>query len=202
VLASYQDQVTKSGGTVAQISFYDPSSLDFTQVVQQMADAHKTAGFDALMIPEGAAKLRQIAPLLPAFEIGPQQVRLLGTILWNDPSIAQEPGLAGGWYAATAPDRWQDFAKRYQDNYGNPPDQLGGLIYDAVTLGVALGKGPKGADFSQAALTNANGFSGVSGLFRLHVDGTVERGLAVLEVAPTGAVPRDPAPSSFVPLTN
>jgi ABC-type branched-subunit amino acid transport system substrate-binding protein len=202
VLTSYQDQVTKSGGTVAQVSFYDPSSLDFTQVVQQMADAHKTVGFDALMIPEGAAKLRQIAPLLPAFEIGPQQVHLLGTILWNDPSLAQEPGLAGGWYAATAPDRWLDFAKRYQDNYSSAPDQLGGLIYDAVTLTVALGKGPKGADFSQAALTNANGFSGVSGLFRLHVDGTVERGLAVLEVAPTGAVPRDPAPSSFVPLTN
>jgi len=202
VLNSYQDQVTKSGGTVAQISFYDPSSLDFTQVVQQVADAHKAAGFDALMIPEGAAKLRQIAPLLPAFEIGPQQVRLLGTILWNDPSLAQEPGLAGGWYAATAPDRWQDFAKRYQDNYSALPDQLGGLVYDAVTLSVALGKGPKGADFSQAALTNSNGFSGVSGLFRLLADGTVERGLAVLEVAPTGAVQRDPAPNSFGALTN
>jgi ABC-type branched-subunit amino acid transport system substrate-binding protein len=202
VLSSFQDQVTKSGGTVAQVSFYDPSSLDYTQVVQQIADAHKTAGFDALMIPEGAAKLRQIAPLLPAFEVGPQQVRLLGTILWNDPSLVQEPGLAGGWYAATAPDRWQDFAKRYQDNYSATPDQLGGLIYDAVTLSVALGKGPKGADFSQAALTNANGFSGVSGLFRLLVDGNVERGLSVLELAPAGAVQRDAAPTSFVPLTN
>jgi ABC-type branched-subunit amino acid transport system substrate-binding protein len=202
VLTSFQDQVAKSGGTVAQISFYDPSSLDFTQVVQEVANAQKTSGFEALMIPEGAAKLRQIAPLLPAFEVGPQQVRLLGTVLWNDPSLLQEPGLAGGWYAATAPDRWQDFAKRYQQNYSANPDQLGGLVYDAVTLAVALGKGPKGADFSQAALTNPNGFSGVSGLFRLMPDGTVDRGLAILELAPGAAIQRDAAPSSFVPPTN
>ena len=202
VLSSYQDQVAKSGGTVAQISFYDPASLDFTQVVQQIADAQKTTGFEALMIPEGAAKLRQIAPLLPAFQVGPQQVRLLGTILWNDPSLMTEPGLAGGWYAATAPDRWQDFAKRYQDNYSAVPDQLGGLVYDVVTLAVALGKGPKGADFSQATLTNPNGFSGVSGLFRLMADGTVDRGLAVLEISPTGAIQRDAAPTTFVPPTN
>jgi len=202
VLTSFQAEVAKNGGTVAQISFYDPASLDFTSVVQEVAAAQKATGFEALMIPEGAAKLRQIAPLLPAFEVGPQQVRLLGTVLWNDASLAQEPGLAGGWYAATTPDRWQDFAKRYQDNYGTAPDQVGGLVYDAVTLSVALGKGPKGADFSPAALTNPNGFSGVNGLFRLMPDGTVERGLAVLEVAPGGAIQRDAAPASFVPLTN
>lgn len=202
VLSSYQNQVAKSGGTVAQISFYDPGSLDFTQVVQEVANAQKTTGFEALMIPEGAAKLRQIAPLLPAFEVGPQQVRLLGTVLWNDPSLLPEQGLTGGWYAATSPDRWQDFVKRYQDNYSANPDQLGGLVYDAVTLAVALGKGPKGADFSQAALTNPNGFSGVSGLFRLMPDGTAERGLAILELAPGAAIQRDAAPNSFVPPTN
>lgn len=202
VLTSYQAAVAKDGGTVTQISFYEANSLDFTSVVQQLSDAHKAAGFDALMIPEGATKLRQIAPLLPAFEVGPQQLRLLGTVLWNDPGLSQEPGLAGGWYAAPAPDRWQDFAKRYQGNYGSAPDPLGGLVYDAMTLAVALGKGPKGADFSQAALTNPNGFSGVNGLFRLLPDGSVERGLAVLEMAPGGAIQRDAAPASFVPLTN
>ena len=202
VLTSFQAAVTKDGGAVAQISFYDPTSLDFTGVVQQLADAHKASGFDALMIPEGAAKLRQIAPLLPAFEVGPQQVRLLGTVLWNDTSLTQEPGLAGGWYAAPPPDRWQDFAKRYQDNYSAAPDQLGGLIYDAVTLAVALGRNPNGADFSQATLTNPNGFAGVNGLFRLLPDGTVERGLAVLETAPGAAIQRDAAPASFVPPTN
>ncbi|MET1028676.1 MAG: penicillin-binding protein activator, partial [Dongiaceae bacterium] len=146
--------------------------------------------------------MRQIAPLLPAFEVEPQQLRLLGTGLWADPALAREAGLAGGWYATTAPDRWQDFSRRYQGNYGSPPDQRAALVYDAVTLTVALGKGPNGADFSPQALTNGNGFSGVAGLFRLLPDGNVERGLAVVEISPAGPTIRDPAPTTFVPIVN
>jgi hypothetical protein len=33
-------------------------------------------------------------------------------------------------------------------------------------------------------------------------DGTVDRGLAVLEIAPTGAIQRDAAATTFVPPTN
>lgn len=202
VLTSFQNAVTRSGGQVAQIDFYDPSSIDFTPIVQRLAEEKKTVGFDALMIPEGGAKLRQIAPLLPAFEVGPQQLRLLGTALWADGLAAREAGLSGGWYAATAPDRWRDFAGHYRDVYGATPDQRAALVYDAVTLAVALGKGPNGADYSPAALTNSNGFSGVAGLFRLMPAGTVERGLAVMEVSPAGPTERDPALASFVPVIN
>jgi hypothetical protein len=170
--------------------------------VQRLADEKKTVGFDALMIPEGGARMRQIAPLLPAFEVGPQQLRLLGTSLWGEGVVWREAGLAGGWYATTAPDRWQDFAAHYRDVYGATPDQRAAIVYDAVTLAVALGKGPNGADYSPAALTNSNGFSGIAGLFRLMPNGTVDRGLAVMEVAPTGPVQRDPAPTSFVPVIN
>ncbi len=202
VLTSFQEQVTKNGGQVTQIEFYDPTSIDFTPAVQRIADAHKTTGFDALMIPEGAAKLRQIAPLLPAFEIGPQQVHLLGTSLWAEAGLTQEQALAGGWYATTAPDSWRKFVARYNDNYGAAPDQRAALVYDAVMLAVALGKGPNGADYSQAALTNANGFSGVDGLFRLLPTGIVERGLAVVEITPPGDTTRDPAPTTFQPAIN
>jgi ABC-type branched-subunit amino acid transport system substrate-binding protein len=202
VLTSFQEQVTKGGGQVTQIEYYDPASIDFTPVVQRISDAHKSVGFDALMIPEGAGKMRQIAPLLPAFEVGPQQVRLLGTGLWGDAGLSQEQALAGGWYATTAPERWQTFVSHYKENYGAVPDQRAALVYDAVTLAVALGKGPNGTDFSQAALTNANGFSGVDGLFRLMPDGTVDRGLAVVEIAPPGQTTRDPAPNTFQPAIN
>ncbi|TXH35103.1 MAG: penicillin-binding protein activator [Rhodospirillaceae bacterium] len=203
VLTSFQTQVTQSGGQVAQIDFYDPSSIDFTPIVQRLADEKKTVGFDALMIAEGGAKMRQIAPLLPAFEVGPQQLRLLGTSLWGEGVVWREAGLAGGWYATTAPDRWRDFANHYRDVYGATPDQRAAIVYDAVTLAVALGKGPTGADYSPTALTNGNGFSGIAGLFRLMPNGTVDRGLAVMEISPpTAPVQRDPAPTSFVPVIN
>ena len=71
------------------------------------------------------------------------------------------------------------------------------MIYDAVTLAVALAKAKPGGDFSLSRLTDPSGFSGVTGLFRLNPDGTTTRGLSVLEIAPGGINVRDPAPTTF-----
>ncbi len=46
-------------------------------------------------------------------------------------------------------------------------------------------------------LTNPSGFTGIDGLFRFRADGTNERGLAVLQVTPSGAQVISPAPKSF-----
>ena len=197
VTQAFRQALQNSHVMLAEMSLYDPNSPDYTKVVEDLATAYQNDPFDALMLPEGGAKLRQLAPLLPAFQIGPQTVQILGTGLWaNDPALAQETGLTGGWYASTAPDKWQQFAERYQGIYGAQPDQRAGLIYDAITLIVALGKSPM-PDYSEAALTNVSGFTGVTGVFRLNVNGTVERRLAVIEVVPGGGVVREQAPGTF-----
>ena len=203
---AFRNSVQSANGLFAEQARYDPNSPDYTGVVEQLATAYQNNPFDALMLPEGGAKLRQLAPLLPAFQIGPQTVPILGTGLWaNDPTLAQETGLVGGWYAATDPDKWKTFAGRYQGIYGAAPDQRAGLVYDAITLIVALGKAPSGysgPDYSETALTNVSGFNGVTGVFRLNTDGTVERRLAILEVVPGGYVVRDPAPGTFAAAIN
>jgi len=203
---AFRNSVQGANGLFAEQARYDPNSPDYTQVVEQLATAYQNNPFDALMLPEGGAKLRQLAPLLPAFQIGPQTVPILGTGLWaNDPTLAQETGLAGALYAATDPTKWRPFADRYAGIYGQAPDQRAGLVYDAITLIVALGNAPSGysaPDYSETALTNVSGFNGVTGVFRLNLDGTVERRLAILEVAPGGATVRDPAPGTFAAAIN
>jgi branched-chain amino acid transport system substrate-binding protein len=203
---AFRNSVQNANGILAEMELYDPSSPDYTGVVERLATAYQNNPFDALMLSEGGAKLRQLAPLLPAFQIGPQTVRIVGTGLWaNDPALAQETGLAGSWYAAPDPDKWKTFAERYQSVYGQAPDQRAGLVYDAITLIVALGKAPSGysaPDYSETALTNVSGFNGVTGVFRLNTDGTVERRLAILEVVPGGYVLRDPAPGTFAAAIN
>jgi len=202
VTQSFRNSVQGANGILAEMELYDPNSPDYTQVVERLATAYQNNPFDALMLPEGGAKLRQLAPLLPAFQIGPQTVPILGTGLWaNDPTLAQETGLAGALYAATDPSKWRPFADRYAGIYGQAPDQRAGLVYDAITLIVALGKAPV-PDYSETALTNVSGFNGVTGVFRLNADGTVERRLAILEVAPGGATVRDPAPGTFAAAIN
>jgi hypothetical protein len=45
--------------------------------------------------------------------------------------------------------------------------------------------------------TNTSGFTGIDGLFRFRPDGTNQRGLAVMRVAPAGGQVVSPAPKSF-----
>jgi ABC-type branched-subunit amino acid transport system substrate-binding protein len=212
VRQAYQDAVVQAGGEIAVMQAYDPKAGDLVPIVQSLANAYKSSGFDALMIPEGGQNLRAIAAMLPGFGIpiagpggGPTPagaVRLLGTGLWNDPSLAREQILAGGWFATTPPDRWANFVQRYQSVYGSAPDARAGVVYDAVTLAVALAKSKPGGDYSLARLTDPSGFAGVTGLFRLNADGTVTRGLSVLEIGPGGITVRDPAPTVFQATIN
>ena len=160
-------------------------------------DAIGDVDFDAIMLPEGGERLLALAPLLPFFDIDPSRVRLLGTGLWDDPSLGKEPELVGGWYAAPDPNLRASFEQRYAALFGAKPPRIATLGYDATALAAALARKQGGPDFSSAALTNPNGFAGLDGIFRLRADGLDERGLAVLEVERDGPKIVSPAPTSF-----
>ena len=53
------------------------------------------------------------------------------------------------------------------------------------------------AGLTRGAIENSEGFAGSDGLFRFHSNGAIERGLAILQVAPTGATAVDGAPRRF-----
>jgi len=162
--------------------------------------------FDALLLADGGKRLLAIAALLPFYDIDPKKVRMLGTGQWDMPGLGAEPALLGGWYAGPPPDARTDFITRYKDVYGEPPHRLSTLAYDATALAAVLSKKSdgqvEGPDFSNASLTTASGFWGRDGIFRFLPDGTVERGLAVLQVEPRGQKVIDPAPESFAVPTN
>jgi hypothetical protein len=124
-------------------------------------------------------------------------VRLLGSGLWDDSSIAGEPALEGGWFAASPPEPRREFESRFQTTYGHPAPRLASLAFDAAALAAVLGKSGGGEPISQEAILNPNGFTGVDGLFRFTKDGLVQRGLAVLEVEPQGNIAVSPAPQNF-----
>lgn len=172
--------------------------------LQQLAglDTLGGPGFDALLIAEGGPMLRQIAPLLPFFDIDPRQVRFLGTALWDDPTLGQEPSLVGGWFAAPPPDSVADFFERFNATYQYRPVRIATLAYDAVALAAALARDEGAPDFGRAALTSPSGFAGTDGIFRFMPSGIAERGLAVLEVTARGTRVIDRAANTFLPVTN
>ncbi|MFP6741516.1 MAG: penicillin-binding protein activator [Alphaproteobacteria bacterium] len=163
----------------------------------QDIDTLGATGFEAVLLPEGGAKLLTIAPLFPYFDINSPQVRLLGTNQWETANLASEPALYGGWYAAAPPAARAGFEARFEDTFGYAPPRLATLAYDAVALAGALARLPDGRGFTAETLTSADGFRGVDGILRFTADGGNQRGLAVLEVTAEGPVVVGEAPGSF-----
>jgi ABC-type branched-subunit amino acid transport system substrate-binding protein len=161
--------------------------------------ASSSGTFDALLLPEGGDTLRNIAKALPGAGVDPHKVHLLGTGLWDEPTLGQEPELVGGWFAGTPTSARADFERRFEATYHYKPPRLATLAYDATALAIVLGRqGQPGQNpFDKAALTKASGFAGIDGIFRLHDNGQIERGLAILQVTPTGEIVIDPAPRTF-----
>ena len=158
-------------------------------------------GFDAVLMPDFGDRLLALAPLLPYYDIDPARIRFLGSALWEDPRVTREPALIGAWFPAPPPEARADFARRFRDVYGRDPPRLATLAYDAVALAAILARGGEAPDFSVSAIANPNGFAGADGIFRFGMDGTVERGLAVLEVRRDGFRTISPAPQDFRPAT-
>jgi branched-chain amino acid transport system substrate-binding protein len=213
------DAASSTGATVTKVEFYDPRTGDASAAVARLLpgsapppaadpappDQAVPAGpavpdFDALLLPEGGARLKQIARNLTAAGLDTKAVRLLGSGLWDVSDIGDEPALDGGWFAASPPDARREFERRYRATYGSDPPRLASLGYDAAALAAALASGKGGPPFSRAAILSPNGFTGVDGLFRFTPQGLVQRALAVLEVEPQGNVVVSPAPQSFQDL--
>ena len=159
-------------------------------------DTLGTLPFDALLLADGGARLRQVAPLLPYYDIDPSKIRVLGTGLWEDPATLGEPALAGGWFAGPDPAARRDFEARYRRVFGEEPGAIATLAYDAIALAAALARAD--ASFGPQTIGNRGGFLGADGLFRFDDEGIAERGLAVFEVVAGGkTIVVSPAPARF-----
>lgn len=159
-----------------------------------------TLGYQAVLMPEQGTLLRALAPLLPYYNVDINRVKLLGVSSWNNPRLTREPALRGGWFAAPDPEISRNFENRFAGAFGAPPPRLASLAYDATLLTARLAREQRRRSrFELEAITDPNGYFGADGLFRLNADGSVERGLAILEIQPGGIQVVDPAPRSFAP---
>jgi ABC-type branched-subunit amino acid transport system substrate-binding protein len=165
--------------------------------VRQVATAVRAGSVNAVFLPANRDEMAALGPALAANGVTGPQAQLIGTGQWDFPGNGSVRALVGGWYPAPDPAGWAKFASRYAKSYGAPPPRIASLAYDAVSLAVSLSRNAPGQRYTPAQLTRASGFQGIDGLFRLLPDGTSQRGLAILEVTPSGPRVIDPAPSSF-----
>jgi ABC-type branched-subunit amino acid transport system substrate-binding protein len=189
--------VAVRGGQVVGVELYPPESLDLTAAARRLAGEIKGEGKLAILVPVAPPRLSSALASLAAAGIDARNIQLIGTGVWDTQGIGHESMLRGAWYAAPDPARRADFERRYLATYGRPPHRLATLAYDGVSLAGHLARLKPGGDFSAEAITNANGWAGVDGAFRLFSDGRSERALAVIEIQGDRNNVISPAPSSF-----
>jgi ABC-type branched-subunit amino acid transport system substrate-binding protein len=193
VTIAFRDSVMRAGGRVATVQSFEEKA----ELVGMPARNAAQSGADSILIGEGGVMLQGIAPALAIGGVATRGVKLLGTGLWDDPAVAQEPLLADGWFAAPPPASFRAFSDHYRMVFNAPPPRIATLGYDAISLIALLSRGQPFERYTDAVLTDPNGFSGVDGIFRFRSDGSAERGLAILQVSPNGFAVVDPAPKTF-----
>jgi len=190
-----KDKDDKSGpGEMGQIEHFEGTIDGVAGPAAKLARADA----DAVFIPQGGPVLRAATPALAAGGFDPSKLKILGTGQYNDPANIAEPTLSGAWFAGPDPKGETAFNAKFRDQFGATPPPLAVLAYDAVSLIAELAKGEPYKRFTRTALMDPNGFAGAEGIFRFGPDGTAERGLAIISIAPDGFHVVDPAPTTFV----
>lgn len=158
--------------------------------------------FDAVLLPVGGEQAISIANLLSYYDLDPDDIKRLGTGLWDDRGLAAESAMEGAWFAAPPPELRESFVDKYKSLHKETPPRIATLAYDATALASILashGMRHNGSpSYAKRDLTNPNGFAGLDGIFRFRPDGLIERGLAVLEFKDQKMNVIDPAPTSFL----
>jgi ABC-type branched-subunit amino acid transport system substrate-binding protein len=195
VEAAFKQVVARRGARVIGLERYPLDRSQMQGAIKTVAQSASRA--DAIFIPDGADAVATVVQTLAANGVDGKRIQFLGTGLWEDPQIASNSALDGAWYAGPDSTGFRNFSARYRSRFGQDPARTASLSYDAVALVAALTKTQGQQRFSEAVLTNSSGFTGIDGLFRFRADGTNQRGLAVMRVAPAGGQVVSPPPKSF-----
>lgn len=192
--AAFASAVAGAKAKLVDVQHFAPNAASLATPAQAISKSNA----DAILIAQGGSLLKALAPMLSLDGMDKSKVKLLGTGLWDDASLGGEQELNGGWFAAPDPKLDDAFVGKYRAAFGAAPAQLAPLAYDAISLVALLANGAPYHRFTAAALLDPNGFAGVEGIFRFANDGTAQRGLAILQMTPSGPAVVAPAPKSFV----
>ena len=199
--AAIERAIAGTSAQVAGVASYEFSQQGIVEAAPGIADQIKASGATAVFFTaDTAGALPLLTQLLADRGTGPDVVQYMGLTRWDiPPSTLELPGVQGGWFALPDPGLNRQFAARYTRAYGTGPHPIAGLAYDGIAAVGALMQSGRADALTRGRLTQASGFVGVGGIFRLMPDGTNQRGLAIAEIREKQVNVIDPAPRSFDP---
>lgn len=173
------------GGKIVFSETYAQSDTDFSALVTNIANANP----DVLFLPDYYPKVSLIAAAVRDRGLN---VTMMGGDGWDSSDL--DFGLLDGGYFTNhySPEdprpEVQTFVKAYQDKYGEVPDALATLAYDATNILLEAIKQANSNDPTKIrdAMQNLKGFQAVSGSISFDEKGNPVKSAAILQVDGAG----------------
>ncbi len=172
------------GGKVVAYESYGKDDVDFSPLLTKI----KASGADVLFLPDYYNKVGLIAK--QAREKG-IKATLIGPDGWDSPDLVKIAGDAveGGYFSNhyspedTRPEV-AGWVKKYREKFGQTPDALGTLAYDATNLLLDAIRKAGGNDplKIREALAAIKGFKGVTGEFTIDGNGDAVKSAVILRI--------------------
>lgn len=198
-----EQSLIERGGSVVRTVYYNPDQTDFSYQIKELValpDGEYRPGmpdspapvidFEALFIPDGAARLGMLAPQLAYYDV--IGVDLLGTSIWLNDALLKNAAkyLEGSYFPVAFNPYSKDpmvkrFVADYQSTMSREPDLLDAHGYDTALLVKSIIGKPNAprtrAGFCEA-LNAIKGFKGVCGDMDVGSDGQVHKNLELFTV--------------------
>jgi len=145
--------------------------------------------FDAIFIPDAPKKAGLVIPQLAYYDV--ENVRLLGTNLWNSERLIQMAGqyaqgaiLADGFFAQSDSETVRTFIRKFQEVYGSEPGFIEAITYDTAMMIFQTLRRPEIGSRSMLKdeLLKMKDFRGVTGLTSFDETGDCRKRLYLLQL--------------------
>ena len=149
--ASYKEDLSNARSAIKELSKYElrryelerqkkilnAKNDDVSKKALKKIERFETAGkvdFTHLVIPDYSVRLLQIAPLLPFYDIDPNNVQFVGTGVWDNEVFFDEPSLQGSIFPGVIKNKRKEYVNDYYINYKEQPDRTITIPYDLIGI--------------------------------------------------------------------
>jgi len=180
----FRDSFTRMGGEVVAFESYGKDDVDFSALITKV----KAAKPDVLFLPDYYNKVGLIAKQAKEKDL---KAKLIGPDGWDSPELVKVGGdaIEGGYFSNhyspedTRPEV-VNWVKKYREKFGQTPDALGTLAYDATNMLLEAIR-EAGSDDPRKirdALASLKGFEGVTGKFTMDENGDPIKSAVIIQI--------------------
>ncbi len=180
----FRNAFLRSGGKVTNYESYGKDDVDFSALLTKV----KAGSPDVLFLPDYYNKVGLIAK--QAREQG-VKATLIGPDGWDSPELVKVAGdaIEGGYFSNHySPEDTRpavvNWVTRYRERFGQTPDALGTLAYDATNMLFEAIRRAKSTDPEKIrdALASLRGFQGVTGTITMDQDGNPVKSAVIIRI--------------------